>query len=194
MSDIQRQFSATIRDWVAKTKKVVDADVRAIEIALFSGVILATPVDTGRARGNWQTTVGGPATGTVDRLDPSGGEAIQDVAQNIGGAGKVTWLTNNLPYIEVLEYGLYPDPPKRGTRIEGARKTTLGASTAVFSAHIGLRQAVAQGLRTREPATYEIRTVGGYSKQAPSGMVRINMARIDQIVANAIGSGLFGGE
>lgn len=185
----QQQFSATIRNWVAATKQLVDADVRAIEIALFSGVIQSTPVDTGRARGNWQTTVGGPASGVLATLDPTGTQAIQSVVQNVGGAGKVTWLTNNLPYIEVLEYGEYPNPPKRGTRVRGGRKATLGASTAVLSGNINLRQAKALTLRVREPATYEIRTVGGYSKQAPAGMVRINMARIDVLVAGVLASG-----
>lgn len=187
---VQQNFAATISNWVKKTKKVVDADIRAIEIALFSGIIQATPVDEGRARGNWQTTVGSPADGVVERDDPSGTQALQDMVNNVGGAGQVTWLTNNLPYATVLEYGQYPNPPKRGTRIKGAKLAAL-PRTSLAGGNPGLRQAYA--LQTRSlfaPATYEIRSVGGYSKQAPAGMVRINMARIGQIVAAALGSGL----
>lgn len=146
-------FSAQVGDWAKKAKGAIDANVRAITISLFKGVILSTPVDTGRARGNWQTTVGAPASGTVERVDPSGASAIGEVTANLGGGGKVTWLTNNLPYIQVLEYGQYPNPPKRGTRLKGGG--------------------------------YEIRSIGGYSRQAPAGMVRISMARIGEIVRNA---------
>jgi hypothetical protein len=54
-------------------------------------------------------------------LDPDGTAAIADVMANMGGAGKVTYLTNNLPYIQQLEYGGYPDPVKRGSWIKRSR-------------------------------------------------------------------------
>lgn len=146
-------FTAQVGDWAKKAKGAIDANVRSITIALFKGVILSTPVDTGRARGNWQTTVGAPASGIVEGTDPSGASAIGSVLANQGGAGKVTFLTNNLPYIGVLEYGLYPNPPKLGTRLKGGG--------------------------------YEIRSVGGYSRRAPAGMIRVNMARIGEIIRNA---------
>jgi hypothetical protein len=146
-------FTAQVDDWVKKAKGAIDANVRSITIALFKGIILSTPVDTGRARGNWQTTIGAPASGTVEGADPSGAAAIGAVFANQGGAGKITWLANNLPYIQVLEYGLYPNPPKLGTRVKGGG--------------------------------YQILSVGGYSRQAPAGMVRVNMARIGEIVRNA---------
>jgi hypothetical protein len=155
-------FALQVEAWAKKAKGSIDANTRAITLALFSGIIKATPVDAGgdiaghvggRARGNWQTSVGTPATGTVDSLDASGANAIGQISANMGGAGKVTWLTNNLPYIAVLEFGLYPNPPKHGTRLKGGG--------------------------------YEIRSIGGYSRQAPAGMIRINMARIGEIIRNA---------
>jgi hypothetical protein len=156
-------FSVQVDDWVKKAKGKVDQKVRAITLALFSGIIKATPVDPGgdiaghvggRARGNWQTSVGSPAAGVIETVDPTGATAIAGVLANMGGAGKVTWLTNNLPYISVLEFGGYPDPVKRGTRLKDGG--------------------------------YEIRSVGGYSRQAPAGMIRINMARVQQIVASKV--------
>jgi hypothetical protein len=146
-------FSLQVSKWAQTTKGAIDANVRSITFALFNGVILSTPVDEGRLRANWQTTVGAPATGTVDTDDPSGVAAIAGILANQGGAGKVTYLSNNLPYSVVVEYGLYPNPPKLGTRLKGGG--------------------------------YEIRSIGGYSRQSPAGMVRINMARIGEIVRNA---------
>lgn len=174
-------FASDIRGWVQGTKKEIDQEVRSIQMALFSGIILATPVDSGRARGNWQVSIGTPKTDAITRLDPSGAAAIAEVETGMGGAGGITWLTNNLPYIEVLEYGQYPNPPKKGTRIAGKKRQKL-EGTSVFSFNAELRQSRALKASLREPATYEIRSAGGFSKQAPEGMVRINLARISQIL------------
>lgn len=93
---------------VAKYAKLAGASVdetgRAIVLELFGSVIKDTPVDTGRARGNWQTTIGTPASGQTDRKGE--GPALAEVSQEAAsfGAGKVIYLTNNLPYIYRLEY------------------------------------------------------------------------------------------
>lgn len=80
----------------------VEEAVRAVKIQLFNGVIDDTRVDTGRLKGNWQTTTGGPAGGTVDRLDPSGAAAKAEAAGNVQ-ADTIDYLTNNLDYAEVWE-------------------------------------------------------------------------------------------
>lgn len=76
--------------------------VRAVKIELFNGVIRDTRVNTGRLRGNWQTSTGAPKTDTIDRLDKSGGAAEADVANTVTADG-VDYLTNNLPYAGVWE-------------------------------------------------------------------------------------------
>jgi alkylhydroperoxidase/carboxymuconolactone decarboxylase family protein YurZ len=76
--------------------------VRAAKLEIFSGVIMDTRVDTGRLRGNWQTTNGSPANGTIERVDASGASAIAEAQRNIK-PDTVDWLTNNLPYSEVWE-------------------------------------------------------------------------------------------
>lgn len=80
----------------------VDEVIRATKIALFNGVIRDTRVDTGRLRGNWQTTTGYPAGGDLERLDPTGAAAMQDVMAGVK-PDTVDFLTNNLPYAEVWE-------------------------------------------------------------------------------------------
>ena len=71
---------------------------RAAKLARFSGIVRDTRVDTGRMRGNWQTTVAAPASGTVDRLDPTGAQTIAEIAARVT-ADKADYLTNNLDYV-----------------------------------------------------------------------------------------------
>lgn len=177
------KFSDQVARFRSDTRENIDRKVRGTTLGLFRGIILGSPVDQGRFKGNWQTSAGVPITTSIDRIDPSGSAALSDVVSNMSGAGGLSWMTNNLPYAEVLEFGGYPNPPKRGTRIPGKKKASLGLGA--FSANIGLRQAMAVKANLREPGTYEIRSIGGYSKQAPAGMVRINMARIADILAAA---------
>ena len=95
-------------DKLAKTlSATVDETVRAVKISLFNGVIRDTRVDTGRLRGNWQTTTGVEASGELERLDKTpqggdGGAAQEDVKKTVKG-DTVDYLTNNLPYSEVYE-------------------------------------------------------------------------------------------
>lgn len=92
---------------VSKIGGDVDQFSRAVTIALFNGVIRDTRVDTGRLRGNWQTTVGKPAQSEVERIDKieqgqAGGAAEEEVAATVKPAS-LNVLTNNLPYAEVWE-------------------------------------------------------------------------------------------
>ena len=79
----QKQFARNVRRWAEKNRTETDEFIRAITLALFRSIILATPVDTGRARGNWQTSVRAPAPGRLERLDKGGGSAIAEVTQRM---------------------------------------------------------------------------------------------------------------
>ena len=104
-------FASDVEAYAKKAGASLDETSRAIVLELFGSVIKDTPVDTGRAKGNWQTTIGAPASGTVDRLGES--EALADVSQQTAsfGAGKVIYLSNGLPYILRLEYGWSKQQP-----------------------------------------------------------------------------------
>lgn len=62
----------------------------------------------GRARGNWQSSIGVPTAGETGRVDKSGAETK---AANRAAVSKVppfnrSFITNNVPYIVVLNDGL----------------------------------------------------------------------------------------
>ncbi len=96
----------------------LDKKTRAITIAIFNGTIQLTRVDTGRARGNWQLSIGTPRTGVVALLDPSGAKAMESVISGIKSF-ELNILTNNLPYIKKLEEldGMAARPMARIKRI-----------------------------------------------------------------------------
>ena len=74
---------------VNRVNNRMDTVIRKSTIELFGRVVKMTPVDTGRAKGNWQCTVGSPATDEIDRLDKSGSTVMAEVKQNVPKAGKI---------------------------------------------------------------------------------------------------------
>lgn len=133
-------FSLDVKAFCDKAKKNPEIVMRQVSLKLFSAIIKASPVDTGRFRMNWQASGSAPASGTTVATDQSGGKAISAVAEYVLKAPD--WheftLANNLPYANVIEYGGYPgDGPN---------------------------------------------TVGGFSKQAPQGVVRVNITRFNALL------------
>ena len=84
---------------VARANGHVDNKIRAATSEVFSNIIQMTPVDTGRARGNWQCTIGSPFMGEDDS-----GSVMKANSVIPRRAGSVVYLTNNVPYIGKLEY------------------------------------------------------------------------------------------
>lgn len=75
---------------------------KKIALEALARVVQKTPVDTGRARGNWQVTVGTPAEGELavtGRVEPasSGLAALKPF--------DVVYIVNNVDYIIYLEGG-----------------------------------------------------------------------------------------
>lgn len=117
------KFTLDIQAFVAKAKKNPETVMRSVSLKLFSAIIKASPVDTGRFRGNWQTTGVTPATGLIAGVDPTGNKAVNSAATFITNApGWNTFtLTNNLPYAERLEYGWSKQAPVGMVRVNIAR-------------------------------------------------------------------------
>lgn len=103
-------FQAQLKGFGIKALEKVDQVRRASVLELFRLVIYATPVDTGRLRGNWQTTINSPATG--ERSTGSADSAMAQAVANLGGLVDVVWFTNNLPYAERIEFGYSKQAPE----------------------------------------------------------------------------------
>jgi hypothetical protein len=102
---------------------------RLCALAIDQTVVLATPVDTGRARSNWLVSLGDPRDDTIPPYAPiphlieSSGSRIGEhenaqaaIEQGKGEialarAGQDIHLTNNLPYIQFLNEGRSAQAP-----------------------------------------------------------------------------------
>ena len=101
---------------VARANGHVDERIRAATIGIFKGIRKDTPVDTGRARGNWQCTIGAPFVG--EDANGSDEQILRTIPRR---AGSVVYLTNNVQYIQPLEYGHSTKAPNGMVRINVAR-------------------------------------------------------------------------
>lgn len=106
----QAKFSEQLRQIAGKNTERLEDLSRLFTLDLFDGVILDTRVDTGRLRGNWQASVGRPASGAIDAVAAGGSNAdrlpfvdpVANAAQRVEPLSD-NFLTNNLPYAEVWE-------------------------------------------------------------------------------------------
>lgn len=92
----------SIERWAKEVGASLDEASRAIKLEVFTGVIDDTRVDTGRLKGNWQTTNEKPADGEIAREDKEGNAVKDEAAETVTALG-VDYLTNNLEYAEVWE-------------------------------------------------------------------------------------------
>lgn len=139
----------TVETFNKKALKDINRKLRKVTISSWGDMIEQTPIGInekteGKTRGSW--FVGRTVSAKIGRKNKTKGLAY--VARNIPKQvlGKKTFLFNNSPHINVLEFGGYPKNPKRGT----------------FNKRTG---------------KFEIRSISGFSKQAPRGMVRRNAVR-----------------
>lgn len=81
--------------------------VRVIAMALLNEIVLRSPVDTGRFRGNNIVSVGAPVYTSTTNADKSGGDTIQRGLSVMTGLEPYTqvFIQNNLPYAVPLEDG-----------------------------------------------------------------------------------------
>jgi hypothetical protein len=112
-------FSLDVRRFVEKAKGNVDIVIRKIALDLFKRVILKSPVDTGRFKGNWQVAIGEMPIGTLELDDKAGTATISKMQATVMGleAGQVIYLVNNLVYGPRLEYGYSKQAPNGMVRL-----------------------------------------------------------------------------
>jgi hypothetical protein len=132
-----------------KLQKRADQMCRGLALEAGKRIVERTPVDTGRARGNWNFSIGTVDGSTTEHTDKTGTTTISKIRSGTKAAkfGDTMYIVNGLPYIHKLEHGGYGPGPK---------------------------------------------TVGGFSTQAPAGMVRVVAAEL-QPIADEIARKVRGG-
>lgn len=119
-------FEGDIIRFTNKTYQEADRIRRGVIIKLFSAVIDDTPVDTGRLRGNWQTSVGKPKENEILQTDKNGTRSKTKILNNLGKFGETVYLSNNLPYANVAEYGQWNGPTDKVTGQGFSKKAPAG--------------------------------------------------------------------
>lgn len=103
----KRGWSTLPSAFAGVVDELVAQRVRIIAIKMLNEIVLRSPVDTGRFRGNNIVSVGAPVLASTLSLDPSGAATIQACARALTGLEPFTvvHIQNNLPYAESLEDG-----------------------------------------------------------------------------------------
>lgn len=124
------EFNLNLSKAIAKAKENGTALVRKVAIDLNTKVVEKTPRDLGNAKNRWALSLKIPDQ-TQYGPDLNGAGAIARAIKGIAAfvPGDTIFVTNNLPYIRVLEYGLYGKP--EGTA--NGRKTKNGFSIQATS-------------------------------------------------------------
>lgn len=80
--------------------------VRKAALDLGGQLLDRSPVDTGRFKNNWATSVNGMSTATGAGADASAAAARTMLQAQVAEwkPGKTIWITNSLPYAYRLEY------------------------------------------------------------------------------------------
>lgn len=100
-------FGKNIGSWVDRVNNRNDKVFRSVALRVFGSVVFRTPVDTGRARGNWQTDINKDNDSELS-FDDKGGLMVYRKAQQASSklkTGDQFYLFNNLPYVSRLEQG-----------------------------------------------------------------------------------------
>ena len=116
-------FARNIRRVARRIQTNSTKVTRQVGIAVLQTVVVATPVDTGRARSNWNTSLVTPSRSVREAYAPGiGGSTGGPNAQAAISAGRAVigsvrsektpiWISNNLDYINDLNRGSSAQAP-----------------------------------------------------------------------------------
>jgi hypothetical protein len=104
LNEFNRELDNFAKDLPQKQYKPF---IKKIANQVLAGIVQKTPVDTGRARGNWQTQINETSEDDVDNLDLTGDQTIDAGANVINEMDPFDTVNifNNLDYILALEEG-----------------------------------------------------------------------------------------
>ena len=101
----------------------VNSAIKKVVIAVDQAVVLATPVDRGPARSNWQVSLGQPKTNVISAYAPGDKLGVGEQANAAGALdqgraavagrqeGQDVYIANNIPYIGKLNDGSSAQAP-----------------------------------------------------------------------------------
>lgn len=102
----KNKWSLDLRKYAQTKKQDIDKVRKVIAFETYKSIVEKTPVDTGRARGNWQIGIGKDITEEIERYCPNAENAeTEPVKLNYVNGDESIYISNNLPYIVALEYG-----------------------------------------------------------------------------------------
>lgn len=110
-------FSADLNAYIARTGKRAGEVQRGAALQLFGSIMTRTPVDTGRARGNWNAEIDGVDDSTSDSRRETQATSAAQSAIGQFEPGTTLTITNALPYIQRLEYGYSKQSPRGMVRV-----------------------------------------------------------------------------
>lgn len=128
-------FTADVARFVNRANLKMDQVVSGVVFSVGSRMIDATPVLTGRARGNWLVSLDGMRKDKTGAFDKSGALSKNRLAVSLEAFSckktKAIWFTNTLEYILPLEYGHSAKSP------EGMVRVTLSNFRGIVSEEAG---------------------------------------------------------
>ena len=108
------EFNREVSQFARSIPEKVTELQRKIVLEALGRIVQKTPVDTGRARGNWQVTFEAASQQVLTDTDPQGSATVEKALAILAGlpAFSVVHITNNLDYILFLEEGSSSQAPQ----------------------------------------------------------------------------------
>lgn len=128
------EFCKEIDDFCKSIPNEVTALQKKIVLEALRRIVEKTPVDTGRARGNWQVAINTPITEILDKTDKAGFETVSKGLKAIENLPpyQVVWISNNVEYIEFLEEGHSGQTHDSDGRPHGMVELTIAELREIF--------------------------------------------------------------
>lgn len=149
-------FAASISTFVEKTKVNADYVLRKIAMDCLEGVIMKSPVDTGRFRASWRVGINSVDL-SVEEAPPPKTKPKQ--GRSTDAAGRMI----------VTKAGESNEPPKVSYSLEA---TLSDGASKIETAKFGDSITVSNNL------PYAERLENGWSQQAPQGMLKLTFEEV----------------
>lgn len=104
-------FGRQIRNFSRLVERRAERVARGAVLELGTRIITRTPVDTGRARGGWQTSIGGTAGPAPGRSPAEAERELARAAETLV-VGDQVHISNAVEYVPVLERGSSAQAPR----------------------------------------------------------------------------------